>query len=127
MKDCKNNGRCTRHLKPRTQAYIKTKDGIDQKSKYYLMTLFLETLRAKNEKIPNQKTGKEKKITVLDLDITSLLDILVILLVFLIKELQFVGVVFNVPKDISLPSSEFSKINNAGVIVQVSTNRQCRR
>ena len=68
-----------------------------------------------------RKRVKRKKSQVLDIDITSLLDILVILLVFLLKSYNSSGVVFNVPKDISLPRSESKTINNAGVIVQVST------
>ena len=68
-----------------------------------------------------RKRVKRRKPQVLDIDITSLLDILVILLVFLLKSYNSSGVVFNVPKDISLPRSESKTINNAGVIVQVST------
>lgn len=72
-------------------------------------------------RIPIRKRIKRKKTQVLDLDITSLLDILVILLVFLLKSYNSSGVVFNVPKGISLPRSTSQNINNAGVIVQVST------
>ena len=35
--------------------YIKTKDGLDQKIEMLFDDIILETLRAKNEKIPNQK------------------------------------------------------------------------
>jgi biopolymer transport protein ExbD len=70
---------------------------------------------------PIRKRVRRKKIQVLDLDITSLLDILVILLVFLLKSYNSSGVVFNVPKGITLPRSNSQTINNAGVIVQVST------
>jgi biopolymer transport protein ExbD len=61
-----------------------------------------------------------KKSSVMDLDITSLLDILVILLVFLLKSYNSSGVVLNVPKGIELPSSESASMNTSGVIVQVS-------
>jgi len=70
---------------------------------------------------PIRKRVKRRKPKVLDLDITSLLDILVILLVFLLKSYNSSGVVFNVPKEISLPRSNSQTLNNAGVIVQVST------
>ena len=63
---------------------------------------------------------KRSKSNVLDLDITSLLDILVIILIFLLKSYNSSGVVFNVPKDISLPKSQSIKINSPGVIIQVS-------
>jgi biopolymer transport protein ExbD len=64
--------------------------------------------------------GKRKKIPVIDLDITSLLDILVIMLVFLLKSYDSSGVVLNIPKGVSLPVSESQSINTTGVIVQVS-------
>ena len=56
----------------------------------------------------------------IDLDITSLLDILVILLVFLLKSYNSSGVIFNMPLGIKLPASESKNINTSGVIVQVS-------
>jgi biopolymer transport protein ExbD len=65
--------------------------------------------------------GKARnKNSVMDLDITSLLDILVILLVFLLKSYNSSGVVLNVPKGIELPSSESASMNTSGIIVQVS-------
>ena len=70
---------------------------------------------------PIRKRVKRKKSEIMDLDITSLLDILVILLVFLLKSYNSSGVIFNVPKDISLPRSESKTLNNTGVIIQVST------
>lgn len=67
-----------------------------------------------------RKRGKRKKTSALDLDITSLLDILVIILVFLLKSYNSSGVVFNIPKGISLPISESSNLNTFGVIVQIA-------
>ena len=64
--------------------------------------------------------GKRKKKEVIDLDITSLLDILVIMLVFLLKSYNSSGVILNVPKGVSLPTSESVSINTSGTIVQVS-------
>lgn len=69
-----------------------------------------------------RKRKKRRKIAVLDLDITSLLDILVILLVFLLKSYNSSGVVFNVSKNIILPHSDSISLSNAGVMVQVSTD-----
>ena len=70
-----------------------------------------------------RKRGKRKKIEPLDIDITSLLDILTILLVFLLKSYNSSGVVLNVPEGISLPSSDSQSINTSGVMVQVSTKK----
>ncbi|WP_127717740.1 biopolymer transporter ExbD [Halobacteriovorax sp. HLS] len=69
----------------------------------------------------NSQRGRgRKKAAVMDLDITSLLDILVILLVFLLKSYNSSGVVLTVPKGIELPTSESSSLNTSGIIVQVS-------
>ncbi len=63
--------------------------------------------------------GKRKE-QVFDIDITSLLDILTILLVFLLQSYNSSGVVINVPKGIDLPRSASESLNNFGVNVQVS-------
>lgn len=67
--------------------------------------------------------GIRKKKGVIDVDITSLLDILVILLVFLLRSYDSTGVIMNIPKDISLPTSASQSINKTGVVVQVSPNK----
>lgn len=64
--------------------------------------------------------GKRKKLKALDLDITSLLDILVIMLVFLLKSYNSSGITFNIPKDITLPDSKSQSLNTMGVNVQIS-------
>lgn len=66
--------------------------------------------------------GIRKKSQMIDLDITSLLDILVILLVFLLKSYNSSGIILNVPKGIELPTSASSSVNTSGVMVQVSPN-----
>ncbi len=63
---------------------------------------------------------RRKKNQVFDIDITSLLDILTILLVFLLQSYNSSGVVINVPKGIELPKSSSESLNNFGVNVQVS-------
>lgn len=63
--------------------------------------------------------GKRKE-TVFDIDITSLLDILTILLVFLLQSYNSSGVVINVPKGIDLPRSASETLSTFGVNVQVS-------
>ncbi|TNE95475.1 MAG: hypothetical protein EP326_15115 [Deltaproteobacteria bacterium] len=64
--------------------------------------------------------GRRRKKEVLDLDITSLLDILVIMLVFLLKSYNSSGVVLNVPKGVLLPISDSQMVNSTGVNIQVS-------
>ena len=64
--------------------------------------------------------GLKRKKEVAALDITSLLDILVILLVFLLKSYNSTGLIINVPDGITLPLSESKKINTDGVMIQVS-------
>ncbi len=64
--------------------------------------------------------GKRRKKTFQELDISSLLDILVIFLVFLLKSYNSSGIVINVPKGILLPPSKSKTLNNHGIIIQVS-------
>ena len=64
--------------------------------------------------------GKRRKRETHELDISSLLDILVIFLVFLLKSYNSSGVVINVPKGISLPPSKSKTLNNHGIIIQIS-------
>ena len=59
----------------------------------------------------------------MELDITSLLDILVIILVFLLKSYNSSGILFNVPKGIILPQSSTKANNTPGVVVQVSETK----
>lgn len=73
-----------------------------------------------NRSIRNR--GRRPKREALDLDITSLLDILVIMLVFLLKSYNSSGIILNVPKEIALPSSNSQSVNNYGVNIQVSTD-----
>ncbi|MFZ8932557.1 MAG: biopolymer transporter ExbD [Bacteriovoracaceae bacterium] len=75
-------------------------------------------MAGKSKSIRNR--GKRRKIGPLELDITSLLDILVILLVFLLKSYNSSGIVFSVPKEVKLPFSHSSSPGSAGVMVQVS-------
>ena len=58
-----------------------------------------------------------------DIDITSLLDILTIMMVFLLQSYNSSGVVINVPKDIELPRSTSETLNTFGVNIQVSKSQ----
>lgn len=64
--------------------------------------------------------GRKRKSNVFDLDITSLLDILVIMLVFLLQSTNSTGIIMTVPKGVELPTSVSATPNNEGIIVQVS-------
>lgn len=75
---------------------------------------------ARTRSIRNKKKQRRKAI---DIDITSLLDILVILLVFLLKSYNSSGVVLTVPKGITLPDSKSETANNAGIMIQVSKDK----
>jgi len=66
---------------------------------------------------------KKRKNNILELDITSLLDVLVILLVFLLKSYSSSGFLANIPKGVNLPNSESQSINNPGIVVQASKTR----
>jgi biopolymer transport protein ExbD len=70
-----------------------------------------------------RKRIRRKKIGLLELDITSLLDILVIMLVFLLKSYNASGVIINVPKGVVLPTSASSLINSTGTMIQVSETK----
>ncbi len=67
--------------------------------------------------------GKRRSKAAMNLDITSLLDILVILLVFLLRSYNTSGIVLSVPKDVKLPDSQSTSDNNLGVLVQVSAKQ----
>jgi biopolymer transport protein ExbD len=69
---------------------------------------------------PIRKRIKKAKRENLDVDITSLLDILVILLVFLLHSYNSSGIVIDVPSGISLPRSDSQSPSTTGVMIQVS-------
>ncbi|MCK5884088.1 MAG: biopolymer transporter ExbD [Bacteriovoracaceae bacterium] len=65
-----------------------------------------------------KKAGKEKK-ELMEIDITSLLDILVILLVFLLKSYNASDLSVDIVSNLTLPNSSSMKLGNHAVIVQV--------
>ena len=58
-----------------------------------------------------------------DIDMTSLLDILTILLAFLIHNFDATRAIINVPGDIALPNSKSKSMNTNGVNIQVSVDK----
>lgn len=75
----------------------------------------------RNRQIRNRKRRKGKGP--LEIDITSLLDILVILLIFLLRSYNSSNVTMSIPEGITLPRSNSQSINTSGVMIQVSPNR----
>ncbi len=71
-----------------------------------------------NRSIRNR--GRRNKKEPIDLDITSLLDILVIMLVFLLKSYNSTGIIMNIPEGITIPTSKSEDLSTSGVVVQVS-------
>lgn len=63
---------------------------------------------------------KRNKKGLIDLEITSLLDVLVILLIFLLNSYNTSNVVVQVPEGIKLPSSSSLAPSSVGVMIQVS-------
>ncbi|MBY0516745.1 MAG: biopolymer transporter ExbD [Bacteriovoracaceae bacterium] len=67
--------------------------------------------------------SRRRKPSVLEVDVTSLLDILTILLAFLINNFDATGVRIHVPAGISLPDSHSQSVNTNGVSIQVSADK----
>ncbi len=74
----------------------------------------------RNKRFNIRKSGEKE----LDVDITSLLDILVILLVFLLKSYNASDLKLEVAKNIDLPKSKSMTLGNMAVIVQVSDQKE---
>lgn len=67
--------------------------------------------------------GRVKKEP-MDIDITSLLDVLVILLVFLLKSYNASNLKLNLVKDLTVPNSDARKLGEHAIIVQVDKNKK---
>lgn len=68
--------------------------------------------------------GKKEKKEAMDLDITSLLDVLVILLVFLLKSYNASNLKLNLVKDLVVPNSAARTLGEHAVIVQVDKDKK---
>jgi biopolymer transport protein ExbD len=71
----------------------------------------------------NFRRKRKKNFDVDDIDITSLLDILVILLVFLLKSFNDSDLTVDLVNELALPYSMSRVAANSGVIVQVNKKR----
>lgn len=67
--------------------------------------------------------GRRVKET-MDLDITSLLDVLVILLVFLLKSYNASNLKLNLVKNLVVPNSEARKLGDHAIIIQVDSDKK---
>ena len=70
------------------------------------------------------KRLSRKKPKELEVDITSLLDILVILLVFLLKSYNPTDLKLDVVKNLTLPNSESKTLGHTATTVQVSAQKE---
>lgn len=67
---------------------------------------------------------KREKKEAMEIDITSLLDVLVILLVFLLKSYNASNLKLNLVKDLVVPNSAARTMGDHAVIVQVDKNKK---
>jgi biopolymer transport protein ExbD len=67
---------------------------------------------------------KRRKVELLDLDITSLLDILVILLVFLLKSYNASDLNIDLEKAVRLPLSQAKAMGNHAAIIQITRHKK---
>lgn len=70
------------------------------------------------------KKSKREKKEMMEIDITSLLDVLVILLVFLLKSYNASDLKLNLVKDLVVPQSAAKKMGHHAIIVQVSKDKK---
>ncbi|MCB9090980.1 MAG: biopolymer transporter ExbD [Halobacteriovoraceae bacterium] len=66
------------------------------------------------------KKFRRKKDTPFEVELNSLLDVLVILLIFLIKNYTYSEVELSIPKGVRIPSSESQTIVHKGITIQMS-------
>lgn len=71
-----------------------------------------------------RKSVIKRKKKELDIDITSLLDILVILLVFLLKSYNPSDLKLDLTSNLTMPKSVSKKLGNMSVTIQVSKDRK---
>ena len=76
---------------------------------------------SRRRRLRKQKSKISKEV--LHLDITSLLDVTILLLFFLIRSYNTSGIDINVPPGVDLPMAQTGISNEAGVQIQVSKNK----
>jgi len=71
-----------------------------------------------------KRRDHRQRTKALELDITSLLDILVILLVFLLKSYNASDLTVELAKNLTLPISTSERLGSHAIIVQVNRNKE---
>ena len=69
-----------------------------------------------------RRLGRGKKPSLLTLNITSMLDMFTILIIFLLKSYSAEGIILTIPADLHLPTSTTQTTPEPGLVVEVSKN-----
>ena len=69
-----------------------------------------------------RRTARARKPSLLTLNITSMLDMFTILIIFLLKSYSAEGIILTIPADLHLPSSTTQSAPEPGLVVEVSRN-----
>jgi biopolymer transport protein ExbD len=68
-----------------------------------------------------RRAGRGRKPSLATLNITSMLDMFTILIIFLLKSYSAEGVILTIPADLHLPSSTTQTVPEPGLVVEVTT------
>lgn len=72
---------------------------------------------------PSKRRGvRAKKPSLFVLNITSMLDMFTILIIFLLKSYSAEGIILTIPADLYLPSSTTQSLPEPGLVIEVSKN-----
>ena len=70
-----------------------------------------------------RRAARARRPSLLVLNITSMLDMFTILIIFLLKSYSAEGIILTIPADLHLPQSTTQSAPEPGLIVEVSQNR----
>ena len=69
-----------------------------------------------------RRTARARKPSLLVLNITSMLDMFTILIIFLLKSYSAEGIILTIPADLHLPNSTTQSAPEPGLVVELSKN-----
>jgi len=69
-----------------------------------------------------RRTARARKPSLLTLNITSMLDMFTILIIFLLKSYSAEGIILTIPADLHLPNSTTQSAPEPGLVVELSKN-----
>jgi biopolymer transport protein ExbD len=69
-----------------------------------------------------RRSARARKPSLLTLNITSMLDMFTILIIFLLKSYSAEGIILTIPADLHLPNSTTQSAPEPGLVVEVSKN-----